>query len=93
LWSIPFTHSLIHAFTVPRSLFTDHRSPPLPPSHRDHDFNRVAIVERLRRESAAGHDFAIAFERDAFASQGKLIDQLCHVQGAIEGAGLAVDGE
>ncbi len=50
-------------------------------------------MEFQRAEPAARHDFAISFQRDAFALQLELFDQAGDVKRGWKGARLAVDDE
>ena len=44
-------------------------------AHCDDDLKPVVIGQALRWENTAGHDLAIAFQRDTFSSQSHLFDE------------------
>jgi hypothetical protein len=59
----------------------------------DYDFELVAMGDRARAQLTARHDFAIAFYRDALASEAEPLDQLSQGERLVEFAELSVDGD
>lgn len=57
------------------------------------DFEPVAVGQHLLAMSAARNDFAVALERDAFAGELQLLEQLQTVERLLKLAGYAIDGE
>jgi len=57
-----------------------------------YDFNIVAVCQRVICMAAARHDFAVAFECNALASEFQHLDQRRATQGPRKLARLAVDG-
>ena len=63
-------------------------------SDRADDLQLVAIMQSRVGELAARHDLAVAFDRQALASEAELVDQFCDAElWRIELPGIAVDGE
>ena len=56
----------------------------------DHDFDLVAVGQRLGTVAAARHDFAVALERDAFAGEIQALEQLQAVERLLEAVRRAV---
>src|SRR5258708_1293237 len=48
---------------------------------RDHDFDAIAVGERLGAEAAARHDLAVALDREPPPGEGELVDQLGEGEG------------
>src|SRR5688572_3852441 len=59
----------------------------------DHDLQAVPVGDTLLGVAAAGHDLAVALERDALARELQPLDQLRAIERRLEPAGLAVDGD
>src|SRR5574338_213150 len=62
-------------------------------AHRDHDLERVALLERLVGVAAARDDFAVALQRDALARELQAREQFRAIERCGEFAALAVDGD
>jgi hypothetical protein len=58
---------------------------------RDHDFEPVAVGDRVRGELAARNDLAVALDCDAFACEAERFDELREAQRLGELATLSVD--
>jgi|tagenome__1003787_1003787.scaffolds.fasta_scaffold20929915_4 hypothetical protein len=65
----------------------------LSPSHRDHNFECIPILEFHGRERAARDDFTVTLQCDAFALQRKMFKQAGHAQRGRKGARLAIDDD
>ena len=61
------------------------------PPNRHDDFKRVTVGKRDLTEAAARDDFAIALQRDTFASEFKFLDEARNIQGCRKRPRLAVD--
>src|SRR5262245_51698360 len=62
-------------------------------AHGDHDFQLVSVDDLLFRMAAAGHDLAVALERDTLAGEVELREQLGAIERRLQLARLAVDGD
>jgi len=56
----------------------------------DHDFDFIAVGQRLGAVPAARHDFAVALERDAFAGETQALELLLAVERLLEAVRRAV---
>jgi hypothetical protein len=61
-------------------------------THRDHDFQSIAMLQKGGSVLAPGDNLAIQFHGDTLACQIKAIKQCGDIKGAIKTTNFAVDG-
>jgi hypothetical protein len=62
-------------------------------THRDHDFETIAVLQYTGIKPAAWHDFAVTLHGDALARQLHCVDQFGATRCVVEGARFAVDND